>query len=130
VTTTLGEQIAAKEAELAQARETMKANYDRYAGTSSMRGKQHGIRVDAQIRRGAQLGRTVVRLELELTALRARAGQEQSPSLDLSKLSEARFIRTRYGWYEVVRVNRATVKVKAAPGMDDLVKVSKILEIR
>lgn len=130
MTTTLAEQIAAKEAELVQARETMKANFDRYAGTSTMRGKQHGIRVDAQIRRGAQLGETVKRLERELTSLRTRVDRPDPGPVDLGTLTPGCAIRTKIGWYRVVKVNRVTVKVEMPPGWDDLIKVSKILEIR
>lgn len=130
MTIPIGDQIAAKEAELAQAREAMTANFERHAGTSRLRGKQHNIRIDAQIRRGAALGETVRRLERELASLRRQTERPETPALDLSKLPGARFVRTKVGWYEVVKVNRATVKVLAAPGMDDLVKVSKIVEIR
>lgn len=126
----VAEQIAAKETELAQAREAIVANFNRYAGTSLMRGKQHGIRTDAQIRRGATLAAAVTRMERELEGLRRQAARPETPALDLSKLPGARFIRTKVGWYEVVKVNRATVKVKVDPGWDDLIKVSQILEIR
>lgn len=126
----LAEQIAAKEAELEQARTAMQANFDRYAGTSSMRGKQHGIRTDAQIRRGARLGKTVKRLECELTSLRTRADRPDPGPVDLDILVPGCAIRTDIGWYRVVKVNRVTVKVEMPPGWDDLIKVSKILEIR
>lgn len=127
---TLAEQIAATEAELEQATTAMVANFDRYAGTSSMRGKQHGIRTDAQIRRGAQLGKTVKRLERELTSLRTRADRPDPGPVDLDTLAPGCAIRTDVGWYRVVKVNRVTVKVEMPPGWDDLVKISKILEIR
>ncbi|MEU8158097.1 hypothetical protein AB0B94_30965 [Micromonospora sp. NPDC048986] len=129
-TVSIADQVRAKEAELDQVRQAMAANFDRAAGTSRMRGKQHGIRVDAQIRRGAQLGAAVERLGRELNGLRDQAARPELQPVDLSNLSGARFIRTKFGWYEVVKVNRATVKVLTAPGMDDLIKVGKILEIR
>ncbi len=125
---TTADAVAAKEAELKAARAALGANFNRYAGTSSMRGKQHGIRVDSQIRRGAELAETVKRLEGELAAL--RAPKRVAPPLDLTRLPFARYIRTKWGWYEVVRVNRVTVTVATDTGMDDLVKISKILEIR
>jgi hypothetical protein len=126
----LAERIAAKEAELARARKDLEANFDRFAGCSSLRGKQHKIRGDAQIRRAVVLGETVQRLERELAGLRQQAARPEAQPVDLAALDGARFIRTKYGWYEVVKVNRATVKVAAAPGMDDLVKKNKILEVR
>jgi hypothetical protein len=125
----IGERIAAKEAELAQARHAL-AGVPRNPGTSSLRGKQHYTRVDGAIRRAAQLGETVQRLERELEGLRRQATRPEPQPFDLAALPTARFIRTKVGWYEVVRVNKATVKVLTAPGMDDLVKISKILEIR
>jgi hypothetical protein len=128
--TSVAERIAAKEAELAATLKAMQANFDRPAGTSQMRGKQHNLRIDAAIRRGADLGRTVERLERELAALRRQADQPEPQPLDLSKLPDARFIRTKVGWYEVVRVNRATVKVVVDPGWDDLIKIGRIVEIR
>lgn len=128
---TLAEQIATKEAELAQARQAIAANFDRFAGTSRLRGKVHKIRGDAQLRVGAQLGETVRRLERELASLRSRAERPATPPLDLTKLPEAKFIRTKArGWCEVVKVNGASVKVLTAPGWDDLIKISKIVEIR
>jgi hypothetical protein len=130
MTASVAEQIAAKETDLAAARDAMEANFARPAGTSRMRGKQHGIRIDAAIRCGADLGRTVERLERELAALRRQADRPEPKPLDLSKLKDARFVRTTCGWYEVVRVNRATVKVLAGRGMDDLIKIGRIVEIR
>lgn len=127
---TTAEAITEKELELAQAREAMAANFNRYAGTSRMRGKQHQIRGAAQVRRGASLGETIRRLERELAALHREADRPETPPLDLAKLPKAKFIRTEIGWYEVVKVNRVSVKVKMPPGWNDLVKISKIVEIR
>lgn len=46
------------------------------------------------------------------------------------QLEAATHVRTWRGWERIVRVNRASVKVFREPGMDDLVKVDKILEVR
>lgn len=121
--------IAAKEAELEQARAALVANFNRHAGTSSMRGKQHAVRIDAQIRRGAEHKRTVERLERELTALRQPAKPEPKP-VTPEALAAAKFIRTRYGWHKVVKVNRATVTVETDYSWHDRIKVGKILEVR
>lgn len=129
MTAPIAERITAKEAELEQTRAASLANFERQVG-GDLRGKQWARRVDSQLRRGAELGRQAERLERDLAGLRREAKQGPPPPLDLSKLPAAKFIRTTYGWYEVVKVNRATVKVLAAPGMDDLIKVSKILAIR
>lgn len=130
MTASIAELIAAKEAELKQAREAMEANFNRYAGTSSMRGKQHHIRTDAQIRRGGQLGRTVKRLESELESLRTRSERPDPGPVDLDILAPGCAIRTDLRWYRVVKVNKATVKVEMPPGWDDLIKKTKIVEIR
>jgi hypothetical protein len=128
---TIAERITAKKTELKQARDAMDANADRFAGCSKLRGKQHKIRGDAQLRRGAMLSEQVQRLERELAALQRQADRPAPEPLDLSKLKDAKFIKTRLGiWYEVVRVNAKSVKVKAAPGMDDRVPIKKIAEIR
>lgn len=122
------ELITGKEAELESARAAVTATWGQPAGTSRMRGKQHGARIDSQLRRDAQNAETVQRLERELAALR---NQQTAPApVDLSRLPYARFVRTRYGWFEMVRVNRATVKVLVAPGMDDRIPIKKIVEIR
>lgn len=46
------------------------------------------------------------------------------------QLEVATHVRTWRGWERIVRVNRASVKVFREPGMDDLVKIDKILEVR
>jgi hypothetical protein len=120
--------IEAKAAELDQAREAL-ANLDGTPGTSSMRGKVHGQRIDANVARAARLSATVTRLEQELAALRKGPdGSSTAPTPDA--IAAASFVRTKYGWYEVVKANRCSVKVKAAPGMDDLIAHRKILEAR
>jgi hypothetical protein len=123
------DRIAAKEAELAGARAAMVANFDRPVGGSSRR-KSFGRRVDAQIRRGAALAGKVRRLESEIAALQRKQDVPELPPVTVDALRSARFIRTDVGWYEVVKVNRVTVKVKVKPGWDDLIKISKILETR
>ncbi|MET8278378.1 hypothetical protein [Micromonospora sp. NPDC005174] len=124
-------QIAAKEAELARAREAFAAECDRPVGGSSRR-KSFGVRLDAQIRRAANLGADVRRIERELQALRIQGARTRESAVqhDASTLAGVRYIRTDIGWHEVVKVNRLTVKVKVRPGMDDLIKIGKILEAR
>lgn len=46
------------------------------------------------------------------------------------ELEAATAIRTSYGWERVVKVNAKSVKIAAAPGWDDLVRIEKILEVR
>lgn len=95
-----------------------------------MRTKSFGVRADANLRRAGHCARTIARLERELEGLRRRSTQPEPKPVDLDRLPYARFVRTWNGWHKVVKVNRVTVKVVVSPGWDDLIKVSKILEIR
>lgn len=127
--TTVADQIAAKEADLEQARAALQAAADYRAGGSS-RTKTHRIRSDGALRRAGQAGRNIERLEREITALRHKAAQPEPQPLDLTRLPHAQYIRTKVGWYEVVKVNRKSVKVVVAPGWDDLIPITRIIEIR
>lgn len=129
--TALADRIRQKEAELADAQAAVSRHWSAGTpGTSSMRGKQHGQRVDANVRRGAQLADSVQRVERELASLREQATAASNPPQASVPLEHAKFVRTQYGWYEVLKVNASSVKVKAAPGMDDLIKKTRILEAR
>jgi hypothetical protein len=121
--------IAAKEAELVAARNAMEANFNRPVGGSS-RTKQFGRRVDAQLRRGGQLGREVQRLQSEIRGLCRRATAPAPAPLDLSRLPYAKAIRTATGWYRVLKVNAKSVVVEVPPGWDNRFPLSRILEIR
>jgi hypothetical protein len=121
--------IAAKEAELVAARNATEANFNRPVGGSS-RTKQFGRRIDAQLRRGGQLGREVQRLQSEIRGLRRRATEPAPAPLDLSRLPYAKAIRTATGWYRVLKVNAKSVVVEVPPGWDNRFPLSRILEIR
>jgi hypothetical protein len=121
--------IAAKEAELVAARNAMEANFNRPVGGSS-RTKQFGRRIDAQLRRGGQLGREVQRLQSEIRGLRRRATEPAPAPLDPSRLPYAKAIRTATGWYRVLKVNAKSVVVEVPPGWDNRFPLSRILEIR
>lgn len=126
---TIAEQIAAKEAELEQARRRLQAAADYQSGVRS-RTKTHIVRMDGALRRAGQAHGAIVRLERELESLRRKTIESETSPLDLARLPYAQYIRTRIGWYEVVKVNRKSVKVKADPGWDDLVPITRIIEIR
>lgn len=127
--TTIADEIAAKEAELEQARAALQAAFD-YRPGGSLKTKTFGIRSNAALRRGAQAGDTVQRLEREIAALHRKAAESEPQPLDLDRLPHAQYIRTRNGWYAVVKVNRKTVKVAVDPGWDDLIPIGRIIEIR
>lgn len=123
------DEIASKEAELERARAALQAAADYQAGGSS-RTKTHRIRSDGALRRAGQAARRITQLEREIEGLRRKATQPEPAPLDLDRLPHARYIRTKVGWYEVIKVNRKTVKVVADPGWDDLIPISRIVEIR
>ena len=125
------ERVAAAEHELTEARAAL-AGLDGTPGTSSMRGKQHGQRVDANVRRAAQLADRVQRAERALAAAREQGDRPTSTPAAVTpeRLANAKFVKTRYGWYEVVKVNKSSVKVRAAPGMDDRIPIGRITEVR
>lgn len=123
------EQIAAKEAELEQARTALQAAFD-YNPGGSLKTKTFAVRSDGALRRGAQAGDAIERLEREIEGLRRKATQPEPVPLDLTRLTHAQYIRTRNGWYEVVKVNHKTVKVVVEPGWDDLIPIGRIIEIR
>lgn len=121
--------LEAKRAELAAA---IKAR-DGYEFTpyGSQRTKSAGVRLDAGLRRTAENHRKVDQLEREVAALeRPPAPTAPKGGFTPDQLKNARVIKTRLGWHEVVKVNAKSVKVKAAPGMDDLVPVKRIIDAR
>lgn len=125
----IAEQIAAKEVELEQARAALRAAADYQSGVRS-RTKTHVVRMDGALRRAGLAANNIRRLERELEALRRQATEPEPTPLDLTRLPNAQYIRTGVGWYEVVKVNRKSVKVVVAPGWDDLIPISRIVEIR
>ena len=127
--TTIADQIAAREAELEQARAALQAAADYQSGVRS-RTKTHRVRMDGALRRAGQAGNRITRLEHEIAALRLKATEAARPPLDFDRLPHAQYIRTKVGWYEVVKVNRKSVKVVVPPGWDDLIPIARIIEIR
>lgn len=121
--------IAELEAELKTAEAAAQANFEHTPGGRS-RTKRFGKRVDAQLKRAGQHRRNIERIQRELAALNRQANQPAPVVLDLARLPHAYAIRTDTGWYRVLKVNRVTVQVEVPPGWNDLIKISKVLEIR
>lgn len=121
--------LAAKKDELAKANAAL-GDYQPILG-GPRGGKQAKQRTDAALRRTATMVEGIRRLEHEVAALqRPETPKAPAGGFGPEQLAGARFVRTRYGWHEVVKVNRASVKVKAAPGMDDTISTKKIIEVR
>lgn len=121
--------IAELEAERVKALAAMQANFDQPLH-GRQRTKRFGQRVNAQLRRGGEHRRNIERIDRELAAARTQADKPAPVALDLARLPHAYAVRTDTGWYRVLKVNKVTVKVEVPPGWDDLIKISKILEIR
>jgi hypothetical protein len=120
--------LEAKRAELDAARKATET-VPMFGGSSKR--KSFAVRVDANIRRTAEAFRNVERLEREVKALeRPPVATAPQGGWTPEQLAGARVIRTRLGWHEVVKVNQKSVKVKAAPGMDDLVSYKRIIDAR
>lgn len=120
--------LEAKRAELTAARKAVET-VPEFGGSSKR--KSFAVRVDANIRRTAEAFRKVERLEREVKALeRPPAPTAPKGGFTPDQLKNARVIKTRFGWHEVVKVNTKSVKVKAAPGMDDLVPIKRIIDAR
>jgi hypothetical protein len=84
----------------------------------------------ASMRRAAEHQQTASAASHREQVAAARAADSVRVRLSAEDLTGARLVRTRHGWHEVVRVNRATVQVLAAPGMDDRISVGRVLEVR
>ena len=63
-----------------------------------------------------------------MAALRARLESTPAPVASAELLRGARFVRDRYGWHEVVRVNARIVTVRAGYRWGDRIAIHKILE--
>ena len=94
--------------------------------------KAHRRTVDAELRREKEMDLAIVRAESRVQTLE-RLVREQAerdrPKLTAEDLAGARFVRTRFAWHQVVKVNRKTVKIVVEPGMDDLLPISKVLQV-
>jgi hypothetical protein len=69
-------------------------------------------------------------MEREAGAIRAQLEQAPAQDVDAESLRGARFVRDRYGWHGVVRVNARTVTVRTGYRWDARIAVSKIVEWR
>ena len=121
--------IAEVGAELESARRA--ATPERNPGCSKLRGKQHGIRIDASIRRTAQGLDRVRRLEQELAGLRAQRQRAEQVPVDPDALQGARFVFDAkfQEWREVARVNKTTVSVTTGHSWTDRIPHSRIVAV-
>ena len=123
--------IEATEAELAQLRAAIDADWQKPTSYGSLRGKQHGQRIDASVRRAGVTSARLTALEAHLAGLqRAAVAPAPKPLPTDDEILAARLVRTKLGWEQVVKVNRTTVTVVAEPGWDNKVPFRKILEVR
>ncbi|PPF39947.1 hypothetical protein [Pseudoclavibacter sp. AY1H1] len=103
------------------------------SGTSRRSNARANARREAAYDAEASAARalTLAKQELEAAQFRVEQTRLTAPvEYTREQLEAATHVRTWRGWERIVRVNRASVKVFREPGMDDLVKVDKILEVR
>lgn len=95
--------------------------------------KQHRRRVESELNAERDLGMRIRRAESKVHSLQHQLAEQverERPKLTAADLAGARAVRDRFGWHRVVKVNQKTVKVVVAPGMDDLLPIAKVLEVR
>ncbi len=132
--TALPTTIEATRAELDQLNATIVAaannphwNYGR------SRTKAFGRRTDAAIHRTAQCFARVKALEAHLVHLQAQETAAQAPApkpVSMGDIWVGMAVKTKSGWFRVVKINRTTVTVDVEPGWDDIVPLSRVLEVR
>ena len=123
-------QIENLEAELASLEAEIAADFGAQIGGGSLRTKAHGQRVHAHIRRAGERQSRIEQLRRQISGLRIQAQENARGPVTLEAIKTASLVRTKYGWYEVVKVNAKSVKVVAERGMDDLIPFKKIIEVR
>lgn len=60
----------------------------------------------------------------------ARAAEAARPKLTKADVDGATHVRDRWGWHQVVRVNRASVTVRTVHSWDEKIPMEKVLEVR
>ncbi len=100
---------------------------------TALRQHQRSIAADDAAWRREQAAIDHARHRVDVERRREQQDAERArekPTAEQLRTAGARFVRTRHGWYGVVRVNRTTVKVLTSPGMDDRIPLAKVLEWR
>lgn len=90
--------------------------------------KQHRKRTDAEMRREKARDLAIQAAEQKIARLKRDAAKADRAPVTVEEIATAGLVQVDSGtWYRVVKVNRATVKVLVEPGMDDLIKVGRIV---
>jgi preprotein translocase subunit YajC len=66
--------------------------------------------------------------EVRTAAQAARAKADAAAPCDIDSLTPGDYLRTRHGWYRVVKVNTKSVTVESGNGWDERIARSKVIE--
>lgn len=94
------------------------------------RGIQHQRRVAADVHRTAEAFARRDRAAHEVKVLQQQIKSASAKPVDPADLKGARFVRDRYGWHEVDKVNAKTVSVKTGYSWTDRIPHDRIHEVR
>ena len=131
--------LTAAEADLLAAQQAEVALYDRGPADTAMGRlapgplKQHRRAMAGEMRAEKDAGLRVRRAESVVVTRKRQLATEiekARPKLTVDDVRGAVAVRDRYRWHRVVKVNTKTVKVVVEPGMDDLISLDKVLEVR
>jgi hypothetical protein len=104
---------------------------DTAAGRLSAPGLAQAHRnTDSQLQRFTQAQAEARALEHKAGLARARESEAARTRYAAADLKGARFVKDRYGWHEVVRVNAKTVTVKTPYSWTDSIPIGKIHDHR
>lgn len=90
----------------------------------------HRRRVETHARRTVEALERIASLEHRLALAEHREAEASRERLAADQVHGARFVRTRHGWHEVVRVNATSVTVRTEWSWDERIALGKVLEVR
>ena len=104
---------------------------DTAAGRLSGAGlKQFHRNTDSSLRRYTALMAEADALDHKAILAREREAKKAHVDLTPDQLKGAKYVRDRYGWHEVVRVNGKSVTVKTGYSWNDSIAIGKILQAK
>ena len=60
----------------------------------------------------------------------AKAAEDERPRLTAEDIQDARYVRDKHSWHEVVRVSAKSVTVRTAWSWDERLPIGDVLEVR
>lgn len=92
--------------------------------------RTHRRRVETHARRTVEALERIASLEHRLALAEHREAEAGRERLVTDQVRGARFVRSRHGWHEVVRVNATSVTVRTEWSWDERIALGKVLEVR